>query len=441
MFAPYFGQKSRLDKEGKLKTMKSSHSTEYKGYRIHRHKTNVKGRSYDRYVVDLGTNVHGKRQRRSFSTEEKAKAAIREHLDRTKANTEAQNNLRKRIGEKAEQLGTDELLDAAMGLQLLKGTTTLTEAVRFYISHSRSPTDRRTVNSVITEYHAEAEADGLRPASLQDLKNRLNRFSNAFGERLIHQVGKVDVQEWSRSKYTAKQNGTQISALTRKHYLTVVGGLFNYALEQDYMAENPLTKKSRRRRKMNGIEDEAMPEIISVDAVESVMLAAQEHEPSMVPPLAIGFFCGVRTNELSQLDWSHISLEDKRITVPPSIAKKRFVRHIDIADNLAEWLAPYREESGLISPTGTTWRYRFDKVRSKANIEQWPHNAMRHCFATFYLMKTNDQNKTALQLGHRDTSLLFNHYRALATHEDAERFWNIRPEIQDNVINYSRNVG
>ena len=49
-------------------------------------------------------------------------------------------------------------------------------------------------------------------------------------------------------------------------------------------------------------------------------------------------------------------------------------------------------------------------------------------------MKTNDQNKTALQLGHRDTSLLFNHYRALATHEDAERFWNIRPEIQDNVI-------
>jgi integrase/ribosomal protein L35 len=412
-------------------------SNEYEGYTIRRQKTTVKGHEYTRHAVDFGTDSHGKRLRRTFTTEVKAKAAIREHQDRQKADKAKQAILQRKIGEKADHLGTDDLLDAAMGLQLLKGSATLTDAARYYMNHTRPPSGKQTVKGVIAEYMAEAEADGLRPASLQDLQNRLGRFSAAFGSKPIHEIAKGDVHDWSRSKHTAKQNGEPISGLTRKHYLTVVGGLFNFALEQSYIADNPLTKKSRRRRKQHGMEDEGMPEIITVAMVEAIMGSAQEHDPSMIPPLAVGFFAGVRTNELRQLDWSNINLADRRITISPSIAKKRSVPHIDIADNLAAWLAPYRQAAGPVAPIGWAWRYRFDKVREKAKIARWPHNAMRHCYATFYLLKTDDANKTALQLGHRDTSLLFNHYRALATREDAKRFWAIRPKDKTGVIRFA----
>jgi hypothetical protein len=47
---------------------------------------------------------------------------------------------------------------------------------------------------------------------------------------------------------------------------------------------------------------------------------------------------------------------------------------------------------------------------------------------------TRDQNRTALQLGHRDTDLLYNHYRGLATREAAARYWNIRPAAEARLI-------
>ena len=168
------------------------------------------------------------------------------------------------------------------------------------------------------------------------------------------------------------------------------------------------------------------------------MRAAEKHAPEMVPSLSIGFFAGVRTGELRKLEWGDVNLAARRITVPPRIAKKRSVRHIDIDDNLVAWLAPYCRNTGLIAPSGSAWRYKFDKVREKAKVKQWPSNAMRHCFATFYLLKTDDAAKTALQLGHRDTDLLFNHYRGLSTKQDAEKFWSIRPAAEGKVIAFPK---
>ncbi len=412
---------------------------DYEGYSIRTQKTSVKGKDYQRLVVDFGSNGSGKRIRRSFSTEAKAKAGIRAHIQKQKKDNSTQEVLQKRIGEKADKLTTDNLIDAAAALGILGGSVTLATAAEYFMQHNHPKGGKRTVDDVISGYVAEAESDGLRSASIQDMKNRLGRFSAAFGKTPIHEIGRVKVLEWSRGKHTAKRDGEAISPLTRKHYLTVIGGLFNYALENDLITENPLAKKSTRRRKASGMADEIMPEIITVAEVTAVMLAAQEHDSSMVPALAIGFFAGVRTSELQQLEWQHVNLVEKRLTISPAIAKKRSVRHIDISDNLAAWLAPYAQKSGLVAPDSTAWRHRFDKVRDHAEIDRWPHNAMRHCFATYYLAKTDDANKTALQLGHRDTNLLFKHYRGLATREDAAAFWAITPKAEDEGVIQYRN--
>ncbi len=156
----------------------------------------------------------------------------------------------------------------------------------------------------------------------------------------------------------------------------------------------------------------------------------------MVPALAIGFFGGVRTNELRQLDWTNINTAEKRITIPATIAKRRSVRHIDMSDNLLAWLAPYTRHAGPVSPADTEWRYRFDRARKDAKIAHWPHNAMRHSFATYHLADCEDAAKTALQLGHRDTDLLFRHYRGLTTREDAAKFWSILPEGKRGVVEF-----
>ena len=62
---------------------------------------------------------------------------------------------------------------------------------------------------------------------------------------------------------------------------------------------------------------------------------------------------------------------------------------------------------------------------------------MRHSFASNHLTHYGDQNRTALELGHRDTDLLYKHYRALVTKEDAEKYWDIKPVVVRGALQFT----
>ena len=118
----------------------------------------------------------------------------------------------------------------------------------------------------------------------------------------------------------------------------------------------------------------------------------------------------------------------------PAVAKMRRARHVHIKENLAAWLLPHRRQSGLVAPAGEKWCSRFDAVREKAGVA-WTKNTMRHSYASNHLVKHGDAARTALQLGHhRDTSMLFEHYRALVKAEDAKEYFDIRPAEAGSVI-------
>jgi len=44
--------------------------------------------------------------------------------------------------------------------------------------------------------------------------------------------------------------------------------------------------------------------------------------------------------------------------------------------------------------------------------------------------KYGDAIKTAAQMGHRDTNVVHNHYKALILKSDADRFWDLKPTNQ-----------
>jgi integrase len=71
----------------------------------------------------------------------------------------------------------------------------------------------------------------------------------------------------------------------------------------------------------------------------------------------------------------------------------------------------------------------------QATCIKWASNGLRHSFASYHLAKHSDFNGLALQLGHRTTKMLFDHYREVVTPLEAERYWQIRPskELGNNV--------
>ena len=100
-----------------------------------------------------------------------------------------------------------------------------------------------------------------------------------------------------------------------------------------------------------------------------------------------------------------------------------------MSDNLIGWLMPYRKQSGQIHFS----RKECAKVRKKANVK-WCSDVLRHSYASYHLAHHENAALTSLQLGHRDSGLLFNNYRDLVTREDAARFWKISPSQEANII-------
>ena len=56
---------------------------------------------------------------------------------------------------------------------------------------------------------------------------------------------------------------------------------------------------------------------------------------------------------------------------------------------------------------------------------------MRHTFASYHLAMHCSPDKTAHELGHRDTTMLYRHYRELVPNSDAKLFWEIKPGSED----------
>ena len=113
-------------------------------------------------------------------------------------------------------------------------------------------------------------------------------------------------------------------------------------------------------------------------------------------------FAGLRASEITRLDWRAIDLDRRFIEVAARKTKTAQRRLVTISENLHAWLAPFAQESGPVSPPVTTYQWNFTKAARAAGIESWPHNALRHSFASYHLADTQDAAKTALQLGHTE---------------------------------------
>jgi integrase len=142
--------------------------------------------------------------------------------------------------------------------------------------------------------------------------------------------------------------------------------------------------------------------------------------------------------ELEQLDWKEIDLHSGLIEVIASKAKSARRRFVRTQPNLIKWLQLYARLSGNVTPP--KYRELLDAARAAAKIEEWPHNALRHSFASYHLARFNDAAALALELGHTSAHLVFQHYRQLVRPKEAERYWEIAPAAPGKkVVQFATN--
>jgi integrase len=295
----------------------------------------------------------------------------------------------------------------------------ITDAVDFLVDHlERVRRHGITVSQLGLEVLEAKRRDGKAPAYLADLRKRLTRFCQDFGNRSIASIAVDELDTWLRD--------LPLSPKSRANYRANIGVLFSYAEQRGIIDRNPIPRTAKPKL------IDRPPDIFTVDELRSLLEAATRTARDVVPMLAIGAFAGLREAEIQRLDWSEIDLARGHIEIKAEKAKSARRRIIPIQPNLAAWLRPYTGRSGRVVPAGA--RRKLDRDREEAGLARWPQNGLRHSFASYRLAAIHDAPRVAAELGHTSPQMLYGTYRELVHPEEAERYWKISPAVDAGKV-------
>jgi integrase len=239
---------------------------------------------------------------------------------------------------------------------------------------------------------------------LRQLRVSLASFTKGRARVPLGDVTVSDVEKWLFNQ------GWQ--PRTMRGYLADVRTLYNFAVRRGYV-------KSAAACQVELPDAPAghAPGIHTPAEVAAVLAAARRLDLDVMRHLAVRYFAGVRSAEAHRMTDANI-LEDRGvIEVPAHKAKTRRRRLVEIQPALSAWLAL----GGHLRPMSP------DSVRRviRASGVEWKDNVTRHSFVS-YAVALRGAKDTAMQAGHSE-DMLFAHYRALVTMENARQFWNVLP--------------
>ena len=284
---------------------------------------------------------------------------------------------------------------------------TIRDATEHYLAYLKASAKSCTVSELSAQMQAAKKADGASTSHLHDLKCRLKRLCADFGDKNVATISTRQIDEWLRDLNLAPQG--------RNNYRSAIRSMFNFAIKRNYATTNPAANTEKAK-----VVNKA-PGILTVAQATALLKACKS---DTAPYVAISLFAGLRAAEMDKLDWSEVDLDGEHIEVTAKKAKTAQRRLVPIAKNLAAWIRPHVKKNGLVAPQGL--RKRFDAVKSRAGLSDWPPNAMRHSFASYRLAQCHDAAKVSLEMGN-SPAMVFAHYRELVKPKDAEQFWKIAP--------------
>lgn len=347
------------------------------------------------------------------------------------------------------QFGTESILSHSERSVVLDSRETLEalgvnlrQAVEFAIDHFKKAQKSCTVSELKERVIFEKERAGQSDRYIQDLRSRLGRFEEEFGNRIVSTVTRDEISDWLHG-LTNLKTSDKLAATSLNNFRRVLVVMFNEAIECGFIETNPAEKVKQSKV----IESE-----VGILTPEETARLLEVCPECLLPAVAMGVFAGIRRSELEELEWRDVDLDNRLIRVRAANAKSSRNRQVRIEDNLLSWITPYYRTRGkvwppngrkLIDQTHRLAGFGEPGTESQAQIDEgilfhrpWPDNALRHSYASYWLEEFKDANQLALYMGHRGTDIIFSNYRALVKPRDAETYWSIArvSDQQRNII-------
>lgn len=240
----------------------------------------------------------------------------------------------------------------------------------------------------------------------------INVLDDRFGSDRIDRIKRGDIKDFVRDRLKIN------TPKTINNYLTPLRGVFDIAIDDEDLKDNPCTNIALPRHSKATIEP------FSSQEVEKILSSCNGW---MKLYLAISFYTGMRTGEVLALMPSDIDLDNRVIRVNRSINKGRIttpktelsIREVPILDGLVPylpksysslWLLPKDDGKPYASFGGSKQR-EWSKLLSDCKIAYRKVYATRHTFIVSMLKNSNlSILEVAQTVGHSSTKMIIDNY-------------------------------
>lgn len=310
-------------------------------------------------------------------------------------------------------LSPAQKMDARTALKALEGTgLTLEEAVRRALAGQRA-VERTTAADAVNLFLK--SRTGLRPATQAWYVSRLGIFVQQFGDRPMDDVSRADLRQW----LAANGIGAGMVRAVRALYTWAIGH------EPQLAGQDITAGLSGTAGRSDDIH------FLPVKECEALMRGMGKFQAAA----ALMLFAGIRPGEIANegkppLLWRSVNVKERIIRVPSENAKTGRARIMEgLPDTVWRWIGKPGREADPICPARSVQVVRLAReLLGYKGKRRWPHDAMRHTFATYHVAAFANPGQTAMLMGHEgNPTMLHRHYRGLATKAEAEAFWALTP--------------
>jgi site-specific recombinase XerD len=384
-----------------------------------------KTRHGSRYVTHLvqGWKEDGKWKRREFKDEAKAKAF------KAKKDIEILNTGRPQ-GLVLSSLTEDQQKEAENAVDLLGGVYSLTEAVEYFMKNHRAPGFTIQLWDASHFYLEVKENEGLRPRTLESIRQTLERFANDTDNPEVHEVGGGHVRRFLTG-LRSKDGVTKATRRSWNIHRSNLDGFFKWCSDDKASDNHPFTfsnpVEDTKAFTAKQVKEEQADEIITteIDDTKRIFdLLIRWKGGVFVPAFALLYFAGIRPAELPRL----AAIADKMInrktgiiTIPASVSKTKEKRTVYISDNLAAWLDAF--PFPIIPPN---FKRQYARIRKHFALT---HDEARHSFISYHIALNRSVGDAALQAGNSE-AIVKKHYLNTHTKDEGADFFSIVPDMK-----------
>ncbi len=356
------------------------------------------------WQIDYGI-VDGERKRVSFDDRaeaERALAVAKESKKKLGA-----------LGVTASPLEMAEFL--AVKERLRTSGTSILEATEFFMQQGLKVTRPILVPALVEDFIWSRIELGRDGRTIQTYRHVLRSLARAFPLRHAHDLTRDDIKVWRRSQGWG--------ATTQNKAVGHVRGLFKWAQAEKHAGHDPCEGVEEVTVVAEEIED------LPLKACEALLHLALK-VPRFMPYVCLGLFRGMRRAELERLRFEELDMDEETVIAAAKKVKTRRRRVIEIPEIAAHWIkaAGWKPEMMITGPVApANLKALWPRFWRLAGLVKWPHNGLRHTFASMHYALHQDEAALQAILGQRSADVLHTNYRALKTKREASTFWALRP--------------